>query len=92
MRKFVSVLMIVLLLLQFGIGCEQRKPEITEIQAKIKVIEKHKIKNGMVKIKSITHKNNEYIIEWENKDNCEYGIDKVDDQNGELKMVEASIC
>lgn len=92
MRKLGSVLMVVLLLLQFGSGCEQRNPEITKEQAKTKVIEHHKIKNGMIKIRSITHKNNEYIIEWENKDNCEHGIDKVDDQNGKIKMVEASIC
>jgi hypothetical protein len=45
-----------------------------------------------VEIISVTYKNSNYIIEWENKENCEKGRDEVDDQNGDIKMVEATIC
>lgn len=72
-------------------GCS-KEPKITEEQAKSIVIEYHTKYIGEVKIVSVTHKNNEYIVEWENKENCENGIDQVDDQNGEIIRGKASIC
>lgn len=39
---------------------------------------------------SVEIKNNKYILEWENKDNLEKGIDEVD-KKGNVKMIEGEI-
>ena len=41
-------------------------------------------------IVTIEIKNNKYIVEWENKENLEKGIDEVD-KKGNVKMIEAEI-
>ncbi|HAQ08407.1 MAG TPA: hypothetical protein DCR24_13145 [Bacillus bacterium] len=90
--KKMGCIFVFLLFLFLASGCDNATPKITEEQAKSIVIEQHTNTIGEVEIKSVTHKNNEYIIEWENKENCENGIDSVNDQDGEVEMVEASIC
>lgn len=47
---------------------------------------------GEVKIISLSHKGHQYIIKWENKENCENGTDYVNDKNGKIVKGEASIC
>lgn len=91
MRKFGSILMFSILLVIVS-GCGGTNRSITEEQAKSIVIEHHTNSIGEVEILSITHKNNKYRIEWENKENCEQGIDEINDENGDIEMVEASIC
>ncbi|WP_404331985.1 hypothetical protein [Mesobacillus maritimus] len=91
MKKFGSILLFILLLL-ISTSCGSTSPKITEEQAKSIVIEHHTDSIGEVEIISITHKNNKYRIEWENKENCENGIDMINDENGDIEMVEASIC
>ena len=90
--KKIGYIIVFVLVLFIASGCNDATPKITEEQAKSIVIEQHTNTIGEVEIISVTHKNNEYIIEWENKENCENGIDSVDDQDGEVEMVEASIC
>lgn len=87
MKKIGSILILVILLVTTG--CE---PKITEEQAKSIVIKHHTNENGKIEIISVTHKNNEYIVEWEKKDNCERGIAHINDQNGEMGIREVSIC
>jgi uncharacterized membrane protein YkoI len=84
-------IILVLLVSTILYGCNLN-PKITEEQAKSIVIEYHNKNIGEVKIISVTHKNSKYIVEWENKENCENGIDKIDDQNGDIIMGKASIC
>lgn len=48
------------------------------------VVERYSGEIGEVKIKSVNQKSGTYIIEWENEENCENGVDHVDDQNGEI--------
>lgn len=90
--KIISSIILFILILITANGCEGSDPKITEEQAKSIVIEHHTNDIGKVEIVSVAHENNKYVIEWENKENCENGIDNVNDQNGEIKMVEASIC
>ncbi|MGN7175894.1 hypothetical protein BK139_07675 [Paenibacillus sp. FSL R5-0490] len=71
-------------------GCSIES-KITEEQAKAIVIDYHTKQIGNVEIISVTAKFNKYIIEWENKENCEQGTDRVD-SNGEIKNIESSIC
>jgi uncharacterized membrane protein YkoI len=85
------VIILVLLVSIIIYGCN-KEPKITEEQAKSIVIKDHDKNIGEVKIISVIHKNNKYIVEWENKENCENGIDKIDDQNGEIIMGKVSIC
>lgn len=72
-------------------GCNSSNTKITEEQAKAIVIEHHTNQIGKVEIVSVTTKFNKYIIEWENKENCEEGTDTVN-KKGEVTMVDASIC
>lgn len=80
-----------LLLVSILSGCNSINSKITEEQAKQIVLEHHTKEIGEVEIISATTKFNKYIIEWENKENCEKGTDSVN-KNGEIKMIEASIC
>lgn len=89
MKKTVVILV---LLMSFVLsGCNSIESKITEKQAKSLVLEHHTKHIGEVEIISITTKLNKYIIQWENKGNCEYGTDSVN-KKGEIKMIEASIC
>jgi uncharacterized protein YcfL len=87
MKKITIVLLLSLILS----GCNNIESKISEEQAKQIVLEHHTKEIGEVEIISVTTKFNKYIIEWENKENCEKGTDSVN-KNGELKMIEASIC
>ncbi len=74
-------------------GCNHlSKPKISEEQAKSIVLEDHTKSIGTVEIKSVIHKGNHYIVKWGNKENCENGIDYIDDQNCNLIKGEAEIC
>jgi hypothetical protein len=72
-------------------GCNSIVSKITEEQAKSIVVEHHTKHIGEVEIVSVNTKFNKYIIEWENKENCEKGTDSVNKQ-GEIKTIESSIC
>jgi PBP1b-binding outer membrane lipoprotein LpoB len=86
-----KIITIVLLLSLILSGCNNIESKISEEQAKQIVLEHYTKEIGEVEIISVTTKFNKYIIEWENKENCEKGTDSVN-KNGELKMIEASIC
>ncbi|WP_156290117.1 PepSY domain-containing protein [Oceanobacillus salinisoli] len=65
-------------------GCKSVSPKITEAEAESIVIEQHSGDIGEVKIISVNHKWGKYIVEWENYDNCESGMEHIDDQNGKI--------
>ncbi|NRD76611.1 hypothetical protein HPT25_03785 [Bacillus sp. BRMEA1] len=91
MKKIVLILCISLISVMSG--CNHfSKTKISEEQAKSIVLKKHTNKLGKVVIKSVSHKDNEYIVKWGNKENCENGTDYIDDENGKLIKGEASIC
>ena len=71
-------------------GCTQIEEEISKEEAQELVIEEHSGNIGDVEIVTIEIKNNKYIVEWENKENLEKGIDEVD-KKGNVKMIEAEI-
>lgn len=73
-------------------GCNTVELKVTEEQAKSSVIEQHTKNIGKVKILSVDLKRNNYLVEWENEENCEKGIDSVDGESGAIEMIEASIC
>lgn len=87
-RKLTFFLLIMVLL----IGCASIEDTISEEEAKQLVIEKRTTENtyGTVEIISVEIKRNSYYVEWENKENTEWGIDRVT-KDGEVKMMEATI-
>ncbi|MGG3913349.1 hypothetical protein [Rossellomorea vietnamensis] len=79
--------------LLFMIGCSNfSTPKISEDEARSIVLKEHTKHIGKVKIISVSHKGNEYLVKWENKENCENGTDYVHDQTGEITKGEVSIC
>lgn len=86
-----NIKIIIALLNLLLIGCNSLEDKISEGQAKVMVIDHHENDIGKVEIVDVTIKFNKYIIEWENKQNCENGIDSVN-KKGEITMIEASIC
>jgi type III secretory pathway lipoprotein EscJ len=86
-----TAVIIVLLMTLILNGCNSTESKITEKEAKSIVVKHHSKHIGKVKIISVTTKFNKYIIEWENQENCEKGIDSVN-KKGEIKMIEGSIC
>ncbi|AIY04499.1 hypothetical protein Plano_0534 [Planococcus sp. PAMC 21323] len=84
-----SILLTCLLLFS---GCSPTDPTVTENEAAA-LVEQHHINSiGTVDILSVGYESGQYIVEWENKENCEWGIDYVDGQSGSIKMGEATIC
>jgi uncharacterized membrane protein YkoI len=93
MKKITIILVLLFAFLLSGCtSINSNTPEITKEEAKQIVVERHTGNIGEVKIKSVSHKNGEYIIEWENKENCESGTDYIDDENGEIKRGKNKIC
>ncbi|WP_456270959.1 hypothetical protein [Bacillus sp. AK031] len=90
MKTFVMVILAVSSLL--ATACSHSEPIISEETAKSIIIERYSGSNGNVKILSVSHKNNEYTVKWEIKENCESGTDILDDETGEVKRGETSIC
>lgn len=84
-----SILLICLFLLS---GCSATDPTITENEAAALVEQHHTNSIGTVDTLSIDYENGQYIVEWENKENCEWSIDYVDGQSGRIEMGEATIC
>lgn len=73
-------------------GCSPADPTITKNEAAALVEQLHTNSIGTVDTLSIDYENGQYIFEWENKENCEWGIDYVDGQSGRIKIGEATIC
>jgi hypothetical protein len=88
MKKIVIILVTMVSITLNGCNVESK---ITEEQAKSIVIDYHTKQIGEVEILSVKTKFNKYIIEWENKENCEQGTDSVN-SSGEIKNIESSIC
>ena len=86
-RVIFFLLMMVLL-----VGCTNIEDVISEEAARQLVIEKRTTENtyGTVEIISVEIKRNSYYVEWENKENTEWGMDRVT-KDGEVKMMEATI-
>lgn len=89
-KKFVVGLIAVSLFIVTA--CDNSEPIFSVGKAKSIVLERHTGNNGAVKIISVSHENNEYIVKWEISENCESGIDIVNDKNGEIKRGQTSIC
>ena len=73
-------------------GCSNPEAKISETEAIESVIDFHQRHIGKVELISVNHDDGRYLVEWENEENCEYGKDYVDDQNGEIEMGETTIC
>ncbi|MGN7400094.1 hypothetical protein ACTHO0_09575 [Cytobacillus praedii] len=68
------------------------EPKISEEEAKSIVLKEHTKNIGKVEVISVRHKGNEYIVKWENKENCENGTDFIDDKDGTITKGETTIC
>ena len=90
MKKIVSTMFVLLIFIVSG--CNSAELKVSEEQAKASVIEHHTGHIGKVKIRSIELEKNNYIVDWENEENCEQGIDSVDGENGAIEIITASIC
>ncbi|WP_042221576.1 PepSY domain-containing protein [Oceanobacillus manasiensis] len=93
MKKYNLTIMCVFILLTFT-GCDNwhKDPKITEEEAKSIVIEDHPGGSDKVRIKSVSHSSGEYKVKWEIDADCNFGIDYIDDQSGEIVKSEASAC
>lgn len=85
------VILFGLFLLIFLPGCTQ-EPEITEQEAIDIVEELHTNSFGNAEVISIEYKWNHYEVEWENTEDCQWGIDTVDGEDGRVEMRESAIC
>lgn len=89
-RVFLAIALSIMLITS---GCSNSsEPKLSEEEIISIVLKNHTSHIGKVKILSIAHNGNEYIVEWEIKENCEYGTDYINDQNGEIKKGETTIC
>ncbi|MEZ0481174.1 hypothetical protein [Planococcus sp. SSTMD024] len=75
----------------FLFGCMQQ-PQITESEATAIIEELHTNSFGDAEVLSIEYNWGRYAVEWENRGNCEWGIDYVDGDDGQVEMKQASIC
>ncbi|RLQ92232.1 hypothetical protein [Planomicrobium sp. Y74] len=73
-------------------GCQSASPNVTKEEAAEIVIEMNSGEIGEVEILSTSHNKGEYIVEWQNTDNCQHGVDHINDQNGEPIKSETTIC
>lgn len=90
MKKFTIIIMLILILSSGGYYFS--KPKVSEEQAKNIVVKYHSRNMGKVKVTSISHRDNRYVIKWANKGNCESGTDYINDENGEIEKGQVSIC
>lgn len=90
MKNLVSAMFVSLIVIVSG--CNHPELNVSEDQAKSSVIDLRTGNIGKVEILSIELKSNNYLVEWENKENCEHGVDSVDAENGEIEMITAAIC
>ncbi|MFW0778783.1 membrane lipoprotein lipid attachment site-containing protein [Rossellomorea marisflavi] len=88
MKKIVVALSLILVL---G-GCNSIQPNISEKEVRSIVMKEHENSIGEVEIISVQHNWREYIVEWENTENCEAGTDYIHDATGKVKKSEVSIC
>lgn len=91
MKKIVLAFSLLLILVMSGCNTFS-EPTISEEEAKSIVLKEHTKYIGKVEIISVSHKRKEYIVKWENKENCENGTDYINDQNGEITKGESTIC
>lgn len=91
-----NIAIIFVLLFTFILGAcnniNSNTPKVTEEEAKQIVLEHHTKEIRKVEIISVSRESDIYIIEWENDENCEKGTDSVSNEDGEIEMIEASIC
>ena len=73
-------------------ACSNTDPEITESEAEAIVEQRHANSFGTVEIIWISYEGGQYVIEWKNEGNCEWGVDYVDGQSGDIEMGERTIC
>ncbi|OCA87941.1 hypothetical protein A8F94_08930 [Bacillus sp. FJAT-27225] len=88
MKQIISAFFLSLLLIMSGCNNSSVPPKISKEEAKSVVLLQH----GKVKIISVSHQDNEYIVKWEDKANCSSGTDYVDDDNGEITKAEMKMC
>lgn len=67
-------------------------PKITEEEAITIVVERHSVGSEEVNIKSASHGFGKYKVEWEIETACEFGMDYIDDQSGEMVKGEETNC
>ncbi|MFB4162049.1 hypothetical protein ACE1TF_19425 [Geomicrobium sp. JSM 1781026] len=91
MKKTLTIVFIcailVIVFLQFN-----AEPEISEEEALSSVIVENSHDTGKVDILSISKRWGNYIIEWENEENCERGTNTVDGHTAETIRGEVTLC
>lgn len=90
MSSIVKKVLMILLILTLFAGCTSIEESVSKAEAKALVLEKHATTIGKPEIISLEIVRNNYIIEWQNKENKEWGIDQVT-KDGEVEMIEATI-
>lgn len=92
MKSNIKKVIFLLLIMIFLISCTNIEDVISEEEAKQLVIDKRTTENtyGTVEIVSVEIKRNSYYVEWENKENTEWGVDRVT-KDGKVHMLEATI-
>lgn len=85
------LILLIMLLSIFLFGCIQQ-PQITESEAIAIIEDLHTNSFGDAEVLSIDYNWGRYEVEWENEENCEWGIDHIDGDNGSVEMKQASIC
>ena len=73
-------------------GCSNAEPVITESEAETIVEQRHANSFGTVEILSVSYERGRYVVEWKSEGNCEWGVDYLDGQSGEIEMGERTIC
>lgn len=73
-------------------GCSNADPKITESEVETLVEQHHANSLGTVEITSVSYEHGQYVFERENEENCEWGVDYVDGQSGDIEINEATIC
>ena len=89
--KNIGLSILILFLLIFA-GCSNTNSEITEAEAESIVEQRHANSFGTVEILSVSYEDGQYVVEWESEGNCEWGVDYVNGQSGEIEMGETTIC
>ena len=90
MKSIKSIVLITFFLILSG--CSQSDSEITEAEAEAIVEQRHANSFGTVEILAVSYEGGQYVVEWESEGNCEWGVDYVNGQSGEIEMGERTIC
>ncbi|GAK10618.1 hypothetical protein JCM19039_245 [Geomicrobium sp. JCM 19039] len=91
MKKILTIILICAILL-FVFWRFNAEPEIAEEEALSSFIDQHSNDIAEMEILSINKRWGNYIIEWENEENCEKGTNTVDGDTAAIIKGEVTLC